>query len=208
MLKKCVDSVCLRDILHSQIPEKCRLTGTAPCTGFQIRELPDGIQMIPVAVQDKADLVQVISVQFTSEDHFREGAADRYSLRVLAFSARVKLDDRLALLLKMLAREQTVVALQIELQSSRVEPVHDMSALLRGYMLMQEDFPAVLNIRTVPADQAVKADVPDLVIYLRLAAARADIDKVPVLPRLTDSFDSRTGNLILIIGERPVYIDK
>ena len=86
----------------------------------------------------------------------------------------------------MLAGKEAIVAFQIEFQTTLMQPVHDMTALLRRDQLMHDHLIMVFDIAAIATDHAVQANIPQVRINLGLAAAGTDVDTVSVFPCLTD----------------------
>ena len=179
--------MCFRDPFDPQIAEQSRFPGSAPGPDLQVREFCFCRQIVLIAVQHKAHLVEVITIQFTIEYHIRECLPDGHLIGIrLALAGGIFLHSRLPSLLKMLAGKEAIVAFQIEFQTALMQPVHDMTALLRRDQLMHDHLIMVFDIASIATDHAVQANLPQVRINLGLAAAGTDVDTVSVFPCLTD----------------------
>ena len=209
MLQQLFDGIALADVGYAQIAEQRVLALAAPGAGLQMGESLPGVQVVLVAVQHKADLVQVVPVQLAAKDHVRKSLAHRHLAGVgRALAGGVVLNGALGALLKMLAGKQAVVAFQVKLQPAAVQPVHDGAAVPGGKMLVQHHRAAVLHIAAVAADHAVQPDGPQLRVDLGLAAAGADVDPVPVGPRGAHRLHGGIGQIAVVVHQRAVHIQE
>ena len=195
--------------LDAQVSEQRQLPGSAPGSVLKVRELFFGVLEVLITPQNIADLIDIVPIELSAEDHVRKDVPHAQLLcSGLPLAGRIQLNDRLAGRLKILTGKQAVVALQIEFQSARVQPVHDMGALLLRDQLVHDYFAVVFYVAAVSADHAVQADLPEVRIHFRLAAARADIDFVSVRPGFSYGIHSRGRELIFVVDQCPVNVDQ
>ena len=89
-----------------------------------------------------------------------------------------------------------------------MEPIHDTVALFCGKQLVHDHLSIVLHITAIPANHAIKTNIPNLLIDLCPAAAGADIYLVAVSPGLANSLYRRGRQNIVIIHQGAIYIYK
>lgn len=104
---------------------------TAPRARFEVGETPAGVEEVPVRAEHVADLVHVVPVQLTVEDHVGERLAHGQAIDVLlALAGGILADGVERALLKALAGEQAVVAFQIEFKAARMALTAESGRLL------------------------------------------------------------------------------
>ena len=125
-----------------------------------------------------------------------------------AFACHVFLNDRLCVSDKVFGCKQAIVGFFVEVQSSFIQPVDDVSALLISDPLVHHDFAFAFHIGTVSADHAVKADVPDLFLVFCFGASGHQIDFVAIGPKLPYRFNSGDRQVAVVVIERAIDIGK
>ena len=121
MREQPVNRMGLGDALDSEIAEQRRRSPTAPRARFEVGETPAGVEEVLVRAEHVADLVHVVPVQFTVEDHVGERLAHGQAIDVLlALAGGILADGVERALLEALAGEQAVVAFQIEFKAARM----------------------------------------------------------------------------------------
>ena len=202
--------VRLVDTLHTEVAKERMLALAAPGVGHQIGELLDGVEVVLIAREDEAHLVEVVAVELATVDE-AVGKLKRALLGVLlggALAERVLDHDLARCLAEVLARKETIVGLEVELKTTAVQPVHDMAALLERDELMHDHVVVVLHVAAVAANHAVEPDLPDLGRVLGLAAAGAHVDAVPVGAGELDGRLRRLGNVVLVVGDGAVHVEE
>lgn len=107
--------------LTPRSPNSAVAPPTAPRARFEVGETPAGVEEVLVRAEHVADLVHVVPVQLTVEDHVGERLAHGQAIDVLLALAGGMLADGVErALLEALAGEQAVVAFQIEFKAARM----------------------------------------------------------------------------------------
>lgn len=93
--------------------------------------MPAGVEEVLVRAEHVADLVHVVPVQLTVEDHVGERLAHGQAIDVLfALAGGILADGVERALLEALAGEQAVVAFQIEFKAARMTLTAESGRLL------------------------------------------------------------------------------
>ena len=109
--------------LTPRSPNSAVAPPTAPRARFEVGETPAGVEEVLVRAEHVADLVHVVPVQLTVEDHVGERLAHGQAIDVLlALAGGILADGVERALLEALAGEQAVVAFQIEFKAARMAP--------------------------------------------------------------------------------------
>lgn len=107
--------------LTPRSPNSAVAPPTAPRARFEVGETPAGVEEVLVRAEHVADLVHVVPVQLTVEDHVGERLAHGQAIDVLlALAGGILADGVERALLEALAGEQAVVAFQIEFKAARM----------------------------------------------------------------------------------------
>lgn len=131
MREQPVNRMGLGDALDSEIAEQRRRSPTAPRARFEVGETPAGVEEVLVRAEHVADLVHVVPVQFTVEDHVGERLAHGQAIDVLlALAGGILADGVERALPEALAGEQAVVAFQIEFKAARMTLTAESGRLL------------------------------------------------------------------------------
>ena len=199
----------LGDTFHAHIAEEGSLPCSAPCAVLHLGESCLRIQIVLIAVQHIADLVQVVAVQLAVPDHTGKCLLIReISAGFPALAVGILGHDGHHHILEGAAGKQAVVAFQIKFQPAGIQPVHDAAALVSGDELVHHHLAVRLHIAAVTADVAVDADIPDLLLVFGLAAAAAQIDPVAVGPGLADGVHCRDRQAVLVVHQSAVDVDQ
>ena len=184
----------------------------APGAGLEVGELGGGVQVVLIALEHKADLVDVVAVELAALDHAVEegrGIAHRVELLLRgALAGGVGLAGGQSVFCEGLAGKEAVVGLEVEAQAARVEPVDHALLLLQGDELVEDHRVAALDVVAVATDHAVQADVPDLLLVLGLGAAGAGVYLVTVGLRQVYGLHRGGRQVVLVVDERAVDIDE
>ena len=165
--------------------------------------------MVLIARQNKAHLIEVIAVERRAVDHPVHDVVGLELVGALhALATGIGPKHRTRGLAEVLTCKQAVVALEIKLEATTVQPVDDMAALVSRDELVHHHLAVALHIAAVAADHAIEADVGDLGRVFGLAAAGAHVHAVSVCARGTDSSHGALGHLVAVIGDGAINIKK